>query len=651
MIALWVIVMGTNRIESTIGFSCPRGGPRAGRRHVLLQSMEGSSEEEEYDLDDGGVRQSLSQIRWLPSVKLGRQPFTGPSASSTRRENVAGSAYEKLAGDTGNDDRPPGFQNIDILPVLPLQMLTGLDAIVDEPADSDDYLANGEEDDRFPCGVWDDSSNNAMSVMFGGASKYLPHTKNHVLTVAETRYKVLYDDLLRMGNYYGRKKERAIRQNLEEELRSKGDDQAESRRFDVDSLEDPDEKRRFVVTIQNPAEDGVMAEYGLLFQLKDLDEIAAVTSYDMGGDSMTVDEIRSLIESNLSPEEIAAISEGEEDDVMDVLLQSHYEATHDVIGRVKIHRFINPDAWAEGPDSREYLMAETSIVELVDEYDKSAVLSVAKTLQETAKENAEDEVSNAVTRIKDELRSVLDEGAERTQEIQSTGSVNKNIYKNEIPLVPQGILVERRSDESLSVKERAIRQSFARLVSLQHELKEDCRFTKASIKTFGLGRVGFWLSAAAWSQFITKRLESAYGEMQVDLQAKLAQLVGSNGSDNNAKSAEGTETIDYEDLPVELQDEYQLITNRAMDELGPLALERAVNIQCIVQATSYNERLGVLKDCVDNERRRLEAKKMLLGLDKDAFERPMMTRDDANAMLERLVTATSTDMIDDETFQ
>lgn len=651
MIALWVVVIGTNR---TTGFSCPRGGRRAGRRHVLLrQSMEGSSEDEESDFDDGGVGQSLRKIRWLPNVKLGKQPFTGPSPTRARRENSYGSAYEKFPGATGNDDRPPGCQNIDILPVLPLQMLTGLDAIVNEPGG---YPEHGEEDDdRFPCGVWDDSSNNAMSVMFGGASKYLPHTKSHVLTVAETRYKVLYDDLLRMGNYYGRKKERAIRQNLEEELKSKGDDQSEStRQFDIESLEDPDEKRRFVVTIQNPAEEGVMAEYGLLFQLKDLDEIAAVTSYDIGGDSMTVDEIRSLIQSNLTPDEIASISEGEEDDVMDVLLQSHYEATHDVIGRVKIHRFVNPEVFAEGPDSREYLMAETSIVELVEENDKrDPVLSVAKALQETAKVKADDEISNAVIRIKDELRSVLDGTVEQPQETQRTDSAKKNIHKNEIPLVPQGILVERRSDESLSVEERAIRQSFARLVSLQHEIKEECRFTKASIKTFGLGRVGFWLSAAAWSQFITKRLESAYGEMQVDLQAKLVQFAGLKGSGNKTKSAEGIETLDFDDLPVELQDEYQLMMNRAMDELGPLALERAVNIQCIVQATSYNERLGVLKECVDNERRRLEAKKMLLGLEKDAFERPIMTREDAEAMLERLVTAVSTgsDMVNDETFQ
>ena len=58
------------------------------------------------------------------------------------------------------------------------------------------------------------------------------------------------------------------------------------------------------------------------------------------------------------------------------------------------------------------------------------------------------------------------------------------------------------------------------------------------------------------------------------------------------------------------------------------------------------------RKCVDNERRRLEAKKMLLGLEKDAFERPIISREDAKAMLERLVTATSTGSeINDDTFQ
>jgi hypothetical protein len=40
------------------------------------------------------------------------------------------------------------------------------------------------------------------------------------------------------------------------------------------SAVDPDTKRRFIVTAANPNGPGVFAEYGLLFQLRDLDELS-----------------------------------------------------------------------------------------------------------------------------------------------------------------------------------------------------------------------------------------------------------------------------------------------------------------------------------------------------------------------------------------
>ena len=46
----------------------------------------------------------------------------------------------------------------------------------------------------------------------------------------------------------------------------------------------------------------------------------------------------------------------------------HYEATHDVVGRVKIQRFLNPgDFWNDAARSGEdYLMAEVTILDLVE---------------------------------------------------------------------------------------------------------------------------------------------------------------------------------------------------------------------------------------------------------------------------------------------
>ena len=240
-------------------------------------------------------------------------------------------------------------------------------------------------------------------------------------------------------------------------------------------------------------------------------------------------------------------------------------------------------------------------------------------------------------------------------------------------LGPKGIYVEKRTNDSLTPAERSLRESFTKLVALQHELKEECRFTRVSVQTFGVGPVGVWLSAAAWSQFVEKRLEATFGDMQSDLQSRLVDYMTNKGQGNNSlggyftkyaeedaedgtgpgNSMEG-ETIDFEDLSPELQDEFQLVQARATEELGPLALERAIQMQRIVQAESYEERLDLLRECVDNERRRLEAKKMLqtLAFDNDTSnydntsksmdgmttEQQGILREEARSLFERLIS-------------
>jgi hypothetical protein len=58
--------------------------------------------------------------------------------------------------------------------------------------------------------------------------------------------------------------------------------------------------------------------------------------------------------------------DNDEDDVMDMLLRTHYEATHDVVGRVRIHRFVNPECYSHGPDGEEYLMAKALVLDVVE---------------------------------------------------------------------------------------------------------------------------------------------------------------------------------------------------------------------------------------------------------------------------------------------
>ena len=669
-------------------------------------------DEEEYD----DMEANLNKISWLPSVKLGKQPFKPAYANrsaESRRESANQDRYETISP---SSTAPPGFENIDILPVLPMKMVHGLDGLLtnnvddheDHPLDAisaEDIIGMGGYND----GVWNEdglsgvglssSMTTSFGPLFSGTSAFLPHTKGHVFTIAEPRYKKLYDDLLRMGNYYGKKRESAIR-------RAK-----ETGETNVSLPPDPDEKRRFIVTAASPQEEGVFAEYGLLFQLRDLDEVAAVASYDVseadGGISMA--DLQELVEAGDDQELYRSSEDGE--DIMDILLQTHYEATHDCIGRVKIHRFVNPECWEDGPDGEEYLMAEASIVDLVgteelskerkmasvekastelqagmDEQQQtssSSLSSTAMKMQEQVKRQAGKDISSAVARIKDELRSAVGESFKKQQNIDpdkikddlmsalesnlngsdEDGNSKSNRSSGQIPLAPK-ILVDRRPDDSLTKEERGLRESFAKLVTLQHELKEECRFTRVSVQTFGIGPVAMWLSAAAWSQFVEKRLEATQNEMQKDLQAKLAEFMSKGGGDLSEKlnayedEDSGALTIDFEELSPELQQELQFVQARATEELGPLALERAIHMQRIVQARTYDERLIILRECVDSERQRLEAKKMLQSaFDLDSVDSgedatsTLISREEARNVFERLMSSSANEQDKGMTFE
>ena len=690
-----------NELFLPASFRCKRHRSSSLTRHLSEDdAQEDHDDEEEYD----DTEANLNKISWLPSVKLGKQPFQAPytRSSESRRESANQDRYETLSSPS-TSSAPPGFENIDILPVLPMKMVHGLDGILTNNGndhDVHDLDAISAEDIMsmsYTGGVWDEdglsgvglsSMTSSFGPLFSGTSAFLPHTKGHVFTIAEPRYKKLYDDLLRMGSYYGKKRESAMRRAKET-----GDTNA--------SLPpDPDEKRRFIVTAASPLEEGVFAEYGLLFQLRDLDEVAAVASYDVsGGDgSISLADLQEFVEAGDDQQIYGDPEDGE--NFMDILLQTHYEATHDCIGRVKIHRIVNPECWEDGPDGEEYLMAEASIVDLVgteelskernmasvekatselqarsDEQQQTlspSLSSTAMKMQEQIKRQASKDISSAVSRIKDELRSAVGDSFKKQQNMDpdeikddlmaALGSNLNGIHidnnskskrsSGQIPLAPK-IIVDRRSDDSLTKEERGLRESFAKLVALQHELKEECRFTRVSVQTFGIGITSLWLSAAAWSQFVEKRLEATQNEMQKDLQAKLAEFMSRGGGDLSEKlnayddDDSGALSIDFEELSPELQQELQLVQARATEELGPLALERAIHMQRIVQARTYDERLIILRECVDSERQRLEAKKMLQSAfgrnssDGEDISSTSFSREEARSVFERLMSSTN----------
>ena len=765
-------------------------------------------DDDDEDVDTTNIQYHLSKISWLPNVKLGKQSYERTTASAMSAIPTPTTTSSILYSKEKRNHR------IEILPVLPMTMVCGLggdilstmmDTTPSSSSTSKDTIIDDDDDDTTTTTsssssssmIWNNNNNNNDDTTIlgfrydddndddslplhhqqqqiilgppfsnGGTSSYLPHTKNHILTISEPRYKHMYDDLLRLGKYAVARREGMIRREKEEmeekeKKRRSGISSSSSSGSIIipsstssssSSFPNPDEKRRFIVTAANPVEDGVFAEYGLLFQLKDLDEVSAVGGVVIGEDGdggttgLTMEELEELVGSSYHDDEededdyddfVDMDDDEDDDDVMEMLLRTHYEATHDVVGRVRIHRFVNPECFTDDPPGgEEYLMAEATILDVMEEKEEGkkkgressgVELMREKKLSSAASASAasqgtngkpsttttpatstlqlEGELAKAVARIKEELRSSVSDAykEQRQQQVQSDiGMDTPRASLDEAPTLKKPsnddstmsssssssppttnkrkgnghINVSVGKQSTLTKEERQLRESFSKLVSLQHELKEECRFTRVSVQTFGIGPVGVWLSAAAWSQFVEKRLEATYDDMQSDLQSKLVEYLAERdgnsppsghgkevedvasidgvSSSSSSGIVEEAETIDFEDLSPQLQQEFQFVQARATEELGPLALERAIQMQRIVQAESYIERLDLLRECVDNERRRLEAKKMLksLALPVDSNRKsgsssssfnPGARRERARSLFERLISSTDVD--------
>ena len=148
--------------------------------------------------------------------------------------------------------------------------------------------------------------------------------------------------------------------------------------------------------------------------------------------------------------------------------QIKYICSHKVTGRVKLHRILNPEAW----ESREtYLRVEGTLLE-DDDDDKNNKATVA----------------------------------------------GDDIYGSLTQAVPGN-----------PVEEKKLRNAFADLVEIQHELEEDVRFTRASVVTLavkpGAGEQGLWQTVRLWQSFVDQRLMARQNELQRDFQEKLQEYL------------------------------------------------------------------------------------------------------------------------------
>jgi hypothetical protein len=238
-----------------------------------------------------------------------------------------------------------------------------------------------------------------------------------------------------------------------------------------------------------------------------------------------------------------------------------------VTGRVKLHEVVNPEVW----DTREtYLKVKGTIIDDTGYYDK--------------KKNDGEK--------KDEM-------------------ISKKLV--------DAMLSKAKADSmEKSPEEEALLDSFTALVELQHEMEEDVRFTRASVKSFGIAEgtdvdPNLWTSIRLWQSYAEQRLVATQNEMQKEFQEKLVEFLkeemGSGESGEELPSA-----IGFEDLSSELQQELIGLQERMTAELKPLLLEQTLSMQKLLEAENHTERVELMRYFVDSERKRLIARKSLKDL-------------------------------------
>jgi len=302
--------------------------------------------------------------------------------------------------------------------------------------------------------------------------------------------------------------------------------------------------KQFVVAMSHPEVEGTFAKVGVVFQLEDLKEVSEQTG----------DQIK-------------------------------YVCNHKVVGRVLIHRVLNPEVW----DSREtYLRVEGIVIDETDGEEED----------EDGDEENDDEDDD-----EDKDKDGNEPGKDEVISNVAYNTLLSAVKKDENPTPP------------LSKEERKLKASFKALVDKQHKIEEDIRFTESSVSTLavapGGGDDGLWMTVRLWQSFIEQRLVGRQNEMQMEFQKKLiAFLKKEKGLEEN----ELPSAIGFDDLSPALQQEVKDLQKRMQLELKPLVLESTLTIQKVLECDDHSERVNLLRYFVDAEKKRLDAKATLKGM-------------------------------------
>lgn len=195
-------------------------------------------------------------------------------------------------------------------------------------------------------------------------------------------------------------------------------------------------------------------------------------------------------------------------------------------------------------------------------------------------------------------------------------------------------------------EEEALAKSFTDLVELQHDLSEDVRFTRASVKSFGVAEgtdvdPNLWTSIRLWQSYAEQRLVAEQNEMQKSFQEKLVEYLKKEMGNGGGKKSEEElpSAIGFGDLSPELQSELVDLQKRMTAELKPLLLEQTLSMQKILEAPDHDGRVALMQYFVDAETKRLSAKKMLKSM--FSGEPSMIASQDESPIEESTTTKTA----------
>jgi hypothetical protein len=230
--------------------------------------------------------------------------------------------------------------------------------------------------------------------------------------------------------------------------------------------------KRFVVSMSHPNQDATFAQTGVIFYLEDLKEVSELTD----------DQVK-------------------------------YICNHKVMNRVTLKKVLNPEVWR----TREtYLKVECEIIYEDGDEQESKDISVEEEEEEDDDYDGDDDDDDNNQESKesnDDVYNILLDAIKPKQSKSSSksdpGAGNKK--------------------HKYSPEEMTLIASFQNLVSKQHELEEDVRFTRSSIDSLavepGSGENGLWQTIRLWQSFIDQRLVARQNDMQMEFQEKLLEFL------------------------------------------------------------------------------------------------------------------------------